>query len=192
VPNSILGLFTADLQREPSPAVLRSISEAATWCSYWRVSGNPFRSPELDPFAILDIPDFSHDSETIEAWIHKKADSYRRAISWINQTRSELLKNSGIATSDAVDALSKNKLLLYEPLETVSDWAAQEASLGFYDVEDAPPWDTWFLYAGNTVFCCVPESAISSAQAGIDANPVDCIHWAKWSELARRSNNSRT
>ena len=186
MPNSILGLSTPDLQRDPSPAVLRSISEAATWCSHRRVSGNPFRSPELDPFAILNIPDFSHDSETIEEWIRKKRDSYRQAISWINQTRSELLKNAGIAISDASDAFSKSKLLLYESLETVSDGAAQAVSLGFYDVGDAPPWDTWFLYADNTVYCCVPESAIPSAQAGIDANPVDCIHWANWSELARR------
>lgn len=185
MPNSILGLFAPDLEREPSPAVLQSISEAATWCSHRPFSGNPFRSPELDPFAILDIPGFSHGPETIEAWIRKKRDSYRQAISWINQTRSELLKNADIATSDAVDALSKSKLLLYEPLETVSDGAAQAASRGFYDVEDAPPWDTWFLYADNAVFCCVPESAISSAQAGIEANPVDCIHWANWSALTR-------
>ena len=133
------------------------------------------------------MPDFSHEQETIEAWIHKKRDCYRRAISWINQTRSELLKKVGIATSDAADALSKSKMLLYEPLETVSDGAAEAGSLGFYDQEDAPPWDTWFLYAGSAIFCYVPESAITSAQAGIDANPVDCIQWANWFEVARRT-----
>ncbi|MEI9980827.1 MAG: hypothetical protein WDN23_17860 [Edaphobacter sp.] len=187
MPNTILGLPVPDLQREPSLAILQSISEAATWCSHRLSSGNLFRSPELDPFTILDIPDFPHDQESIEGWIYNKRDSYRRAISRINQTRAELLKNAGIATSDAADALSRSKLLLYEPLETVSDGAAQAASLGFYDIEDAPPWDTWFLYADNTVFCCVPESAISSAQAGIDANPVDCIHWTNWFELARQN-----
>jgi len=70
-------------------------------------------------------------------------------------------------------------------METVADGAAQAASTGFYDIEDAPPWDTWFLYENDSIFCCVPETAISAAQAGIDANPVDCIHWANWSELAR-------
>jgi hypothetical protein len=43
--NSILGLFTPDLQREPSPAVLQSISEAATWCSppatIWQFTPQP-------------------------------------------------------------------------------------------------------------------------------------------------------
>jgi hypothetical protein len=89
------------------------------------------------------------------------------------------------AVPETVNPLTQNKLLLYFPLETVHDGAAEAASRGFYDIEDAPPWDTWFLYENDAVFCCVPEPAISAAQAGIDANPVDCIHWANWSELAR-------
>jgi hypothetical protein len=156
-----------------------------TWCSHSQVSGKPFRSPELDPLAILDIPNCSHGSESIEAWIERKRDCYRRAISWINETRSQLLKGANIATLEAVDALSHSKLLIYEPLETVDDGAAEVVSMGFYDLHDAPPWDTWFLYANHAVFCCVPESAIPRAQDGIDANPVDCIHWADWSRLAR-------
>jgi hypothetical protein len=66
----------------------------------------------------------------------------------------------------------------------VDDGAAEAGSMSFYDVHDAPPWDTWVLYADHAVFCCVPEFAISRAQNGIDANPVDCIHWAEWSQLA--------
>lgn len=88
----------------------------------------------------------------------------------------------------AKSATSKSRLLIYEPLETVDDGAAEAGSMGFYDVHDAPPWDTWFLYADHAVFCCVPEFAISRAQNGIDANPVDCIHWAEWSRLARLEN----
>ena len=182
---SIFGLLTPDFPREPLPAALRSFSEAATWCSRRPSGGNPFRSSELGPFAILDIGSFPNDRRSIEEWIDKKRDSYRRAVSWIIQARSELLKKTGIKTSDSADALSKSKLLLYEPLETVSDGAAEAGSLGFYDVEDAPPWDTWFWNAGTAIFCCVPESDISAAQDGIDANPVDCIRWTSWSELAR-------
>ena len=75
------------------------------------------------------------------------------------------------------------KLLLYEFMETVSDGAAAISSRGFFDVEDAPPWDTWFWYAGGTIFCWVPNLLVIDAQAGIDANPVDCIRWAVWSKL---------
>jgi hypothetical protein len=183
--NNILRWFAPDLQRGLSPVLLQTLSETAAWCSQRERLGSSFRSPELDPSAILDIPSYSHDPGSIEGWIEKKRDSYRRAISWINRTRSELLKTAGAVAPEANNPPPKSKLLLYEPLETVADGAAEAGSMGFYDVEDAPPWDMWFLYENNVVFCCVPESAISAAQAGIDANPVDCIHWAKWSELVR-------
>ena len=182
--HNILRSFAPDHQRELSPALLRTISEAAIWCSQRDLLGISLRSPELDPFAMLDIPDWSHDLESFETWREKHRDSYCRAIAWINQTRSELLKAAALAVPETVNPLTQNKLLLYFPLETVHDGAAEAASRGFYDIEDAPPWDTWFLYENDAVFCCVPEPAISAAQAGIDANPVDCIHWANWSELA--------
>ena len=82
---------------------------------------------------------------------------------------------------DAADAVSKGRLLVYEPLETVDDGAAEASSMGFFDLHDAPPWDTWFMYLDDAVLCCVPEFAIPRAQNGIDVNPVDCIHWADWS-----------
>lgn len=173
------------IETELSPEILQAISEAVTWCTYRRNAGYPIRSPELDPFAILDIPGFSHGSESIGAWIEKKRDCYHRATSWISQTRSRLLKAASLETSQVVDGLSRSKLLIYFPLETVDDGAAEAASSGFYDLQDAPPWDTWILFADDAIFCCVPEFAVPYAQDGIDANPVDCIHWASWSKLAR-------
>jgi hypothetical protein len=184
--NNILRWFAPDLQRGLSPVLLQTLSETAAWCSQRERLGSSFRSPELDPSAILEMPKFPDDKESIKAWIEVKRDSYRRATQWINQTRSELLKAAGIETLTATDALSKIKLLVYEPLETVDDGAAEAASIGFYDLQDAPPWDTWFLYADRAVFCCVPEFSITRAQDGIDANPVDCIHWANWSRLAHK------
>jgi hypothetical protein len=172
------------IKSELSPAVLQTISEAVTWCFWRQLFERPFRSLELDPSAILEVPEFPHDKESIKAWIERERDCYRRATSWINQTRSELLKAAGIETFEAADALSKSKLLIYEPLETVDDGAAEAASMGFYDLHDAPSWDTWFLYADRAVFCCIPEFAVPRAQDGLDANPVDCIRWAKWSQLA--------
>jgi len=85
---------------------------------------------------------------------------------------------------DLAMARSQGRLLLYEPLETVDDGAASASSQGFFDVEDAPPWDTWFVYSGGSIFCWVPDSLVQKAQAGIDANPVDCIHWCDWSRLS--------
>jgi hypothetical protein len=80
-------------------------------------------------------------------------------------------------------AKSRGRLLLYEPLETVTDGASDSSSRGFFDIEDAPPWDMWFLYSRGSIFSWVPEALAQDAQAGIDANPVDCIHWCHWPKL---------
>ena len=97
--------------------------------------------------------------------------------------RSEHLKTANLKSFEAVDVVSNGRLLIYEFQETVEDGASEAASLGFYDLLDAPPWDTWVLYRNGAVFCCVPDFAISRAQDGINANIVDCIHWADWSRL---------
>jgi hypothetical protein len=104
-----------------------------------QLSDMPFRSLELDPSAILEVPEFPQDRESIKTWIEAKRDCYRRATTSINQTRSEFLKAASLERFDAVDALSRSKLLIYEPLETVDDGAADVASMGFYDLHDAPP-----------------------------------------------------
>jgi len=63
-------------------------------------------------------------------------------------------------------------------METVDCGAAEAISHGFFDLHDSPPWDTWFWYSEGTILAWVPEGFLNRAQAGIDANPVDCIHWA--------------
>jgi len=68
---------------------------------------------------------------------------------------------------------------------TVQDGASKAGSIGFYDLDDAPPWDTWFQYSDHAIFCCVLQLAVTRAQNGIDGNPVACIEWADWSKLPR-------
>lgn len=167
------------------PEVPSSLREAAAWCFYRQLPGKEFRSPELDPSSILDLPDWSGESESIESWIEKKRNCYRRATLWINESRSKLVEAARKEAFGVDEVLTRGRLLVYAPLETVDDGASEAGSMGFFDMEDAPPWDTWFLYAGDSIFCYVPEFAIQRAQDGIDANPVGCIHWSEWSQLDR-------
>lgn len=164
-----------------STAVLQAITETATWCLSRSLRGDHLRSDELDPSAFLRMPPF--DEFRIEEWMKRRRESYRIAVNAINERRSALLRDSNIEIMNSSVAQSKGRLLLYETLETVVDEAAKGSSHGFFDGEDAPPWDTWFLYSKDTIFCWVPESWVRDAQAGIEANPVDCIHWCDWSRL---------
>jgi hypothetical protein len=107
----------------------------------------------------------------------RKRESYQSAVNAINANRSALVRDTNLEVADPAVAESKGRLLLYEPLETVTDGASDSSSRGFFDIEDAPPWDTWFLCSEGSIFSWVPEALVPDAQAGIDANPVDCIHW---------------
>jgi hypothetical protein len=92
--------------------------------------------------------------------------------------RSSLI-NSHLATEPAIPPCRfQGKLLLYTPSDNVSDGASRYASNGFFDPNDCPPWDSWLQYSNRTLISWVPEVLFPLAQAGIDANPVDCIQWA--------------
>lgn len=166
---------------EPSPLVLQALSETVAWCLRRPLQQDQFRSRELDPSALLRIPPFGESN--IGVWLERKRESYQSAIIAINANRSALVRDMNIEVADPAVAGSKGRLLLYEPLETVTDGASDSSSRGFFDIEDAPPWDTWFLYSEGSIFSWVPEALVQDAQAGIDANPVDCIHWCNRPKL---------
>lgn len=160
---------------KPSSGVLQALSETVAWCVSPSLQRGHFRSNELDPSTFLQVPPFSESS--IGVWLEAKRGSYQLAVNAINANRSTLIRAANINVADPAVMESKGRLLLYEPLETVTDGASDSSSHGFFDIEDAPPWDIWFLYSAGSIFSWVPEAMIQNAQTGIDANPVDCIHW---------------
>ena len=92
-------------------------------------------------------------------------------------------KRAAILAGRSGPNLLSLRFLIYEPEEQVSDGSSAYASKGFSDDFDEPGWATWIdSYRdpdlGVRLLCCVPPCLVEAAQAGIDANPVDCIHWA--------------
>jgi hypothetical protein len=162
------------------PTALRQvISEASTWCSQKESLTCNLRSAALDPSTTLAV----RWDENIHAYVQKKYESYQQAVEEISRNRSALLKTQTPALESST-INSDARLLIYQPLETVDDGAAEASSKGFFDVSDAPPWDTWLFYSKGTILSLVPKSFVPMAQAGIDANPVDCIHWPTKRELS--------
>lgn len=82
--------------------------------------------------------------------------------------------------------LTRGRLLVYYPDAELSDGAAEAESGGFFDVCNAPPWDTWVAmvtdaaapeYQREQLISWVPDAFIAHVQRGIDVNPEECIVW---------------
>jgi hypothetical protein len=91
-------------------------------------------------------------------------------------------------------SLAGGRLLVYFPDEELADGAAEAESEGFFDVNNAPPWDTWLAMVEDAsrrarnpyLVAYVPAELIQLAQQGIDVNPEECIRWLKDCDVAMR------
>lgn len=89
------------------------------------------------------------------------------------------------------------RLLAFLPEHTLSDGAASFATCAFFDDHNIPSWDTWLGFIVGDWFdlspqptgpiptsrlsaliCWIPNDILSLANAGIEANPEECILWA--------------
>jgi len=117
--------------------------------------------------------------------------SYRRDVQRVAlveslcEKRASLLREAGKSADSGIFDLAGGRILLYSPDENVSDGASEAVSLGFYNLEDAPPWDLWVSYLNGELVSWVSPELLSFADVGIGVNPVDCIQWAD-DEVVRR------
>lgn len=78
---------------------------------------------------------------------------------------------------------AQGRLLRYWPEENLADGAAEYASVGFFDADNTPPWDTWVAFSGGMLLSWVPAELIELVNKGIDVNPEGCIAWLEsWLE----------
>ena len=89
--------------------------------------------------------------------------------------RSSLIKSQLLRDHVTPPGQFRGRLLIYVPRENVLDGASRHASNGFFDAYDCAPWDLWLQYSDRTLISWVPEMLFPIAQAGIDANPVECL-----------------
>jgi hypothetical protein len=161
--------------------VKRALAEAFAWCSREAVTNSAtpiqtlFRSAILKPS--IDIGEYVQEQLR------------EQAVSGLIAQRSEFLRTHSALRDPSIDLQEEGKILVYWPSENVSDGASEALSKGFFDVNDAPPWDTWFYYKRKKLYSWVPGAFVPFAQKGIDENIVDCIQWAEWSELSKLENH---
>jgi hypothetical protein len=88
------------------------------------------------------------------------------------------------------------RVLVYFPDADLTDGAAEVASVGFFDVYNAPPWGTWIGYFEDGgaersytsyLLAWVPDALVGAVAAGIDVNPEQCIAWLTDAQVDLRS-----
>jgi hypothetical protein len=88
--------------------------------------------------------------------------------------------------------LAGGRLLAYFPDDELSDGAAEAETRGFFDVNNAPPWDTWValfrdeggdVSTSDCLVSWVPGTLVKSVDRGIFVNPEGCIRWLAPPEL---------
>jgi uncharacterized protein (TIGR02996 family) len=152
----------------------RRLAETVAWCAG---QTDDLRTADLQPPA--NVVHFLWGSRQL--WV----DCSSATVQTLAATRAKLLAGRGV---DPV-VCEGGRLLLFWPDHTLSDGAAWEASEGFFDGYNVPPWDTWvWVSAGQeAVGHCpglsylvswVPPHLIERADWGISVNPEQCIMWA--------------
>ncbi len=120
------------------------------------------RSPELRPGPFLPEPNREKSNKIVGS---------------VRSRREERLR-SEVQNPAPTGTLADGKLVLFSPEETLSDGAARYFSKGFFDVDNVPPWDTWVAFKEQYVISWVPPQLIELANAGVEANPEQCVLWA--------------
>jgi hypothetical protein len=108
-----------------------------------------------------------------------------KIVDQVAEARSHLLHQSGKFSDPQSLDLYGGQLLLYAPEENLACGAAEYVSLGFFDVDNVPPWDTWIAMSGKYLISWVPAQLFRLVQEGLDVNPEQCILWADDPLLAK-------
>ena len=185
----------------------RRIAETVAWCSLQPFVANGCSGDDLryvwkceiapilqeDPLALkavsilrtpsLEPTNFYLDLTTLER--------RRGAVSALAEERASLLTKVGKVPHEHGSDVKNGRFLLYDADASDASGGALVASAGFFDWDDAPPWDTWIAMFAlgrkstsgtrwqSFILSWVPPRLIDVVNAGIAACPMkDCISWA--------------
>ena len=106
-------------------------------------------------------------------------------VGQVVEARSQILRDSGRHSESQSSEPRGGGLLLYAPQDNLACGAAEYLSLGYFDVDNVPPWDTWILMLGKYLVSWVPPRLARLVQEGLDENPEPCILWANDPSLSK-------
>ncbi len=89
--------------------------------------------------------------------------------------------------------LCARRLLAYFPDAELADGAAEDETAGFFDLFDAPPWDTWVALfddghatSAHSVYLVawIPPRFAEVAEKGIEVNMMGSLAWLATTQTA--------
>jgi hypothetical protein len=178
--------------------IRQRIADTTLWCESHATTADPrnsLRSSALQP---------RHYGASREWQRYRWDDSPANRAVIVNalaDLRASLADNDASVIDQGSRGMAGGRLVVYFPDDNLYDGAAAVLSQGYFDVDNAPPWDTWIAYlpgrqsspAGDFtpladqgdaegisfLLAWVPSQFIQLANTGIWANPEKCISWAE-------------
>jgi hypothetical protein len=150
-----------------------AIAETVTWCA-----GRTIAELRTGTFA---PPNAVATRPGVDWFLWGNDASRSEQLARIEQTRRSALPADHVLQP----SIPPGRFLVYWPDEQSSDGSSQLASDGFFDIFDAPPWDTWIHYepVHHFLVSWVPLSLVQHAAIGMTRNTVACHAWLD--DLAR-------
>ena len=180
-----------DISPNPS-ALIQRLNETVAWCSLKRLThevpyDGPFLSQKLreekwseSELQTRLILTGQLRSSELKPAIQEPLQPLSQWISNVNEVavkRAQQLARIGSEEASQPEQ-RPGRLIAYAPQDNLCDGAAQVQSLGFFDVDNVPPWDTWVVMHGRYLLAWVPPQMIKFVNSGIEVNPEECIKWA--------------
>lgn len=153
------------------------LGETIAWCIHRALRTSPrdsLRTSELRPRDQLHWVSHSERSEITTTLFRERA---------------RLLRMENVPAYSGRNALAEGRLLLFDPVGSLSDGGSEAASEGFFDDGNIPAWDTWVYYdVDNTLseeaffssflVSWIPPSFVRLVNNGVEVNPEGSISWA--------------
>jgi hypothetical protein len=156
------------------------LSQTIAWCAVYAEVKDPARS-------------LRHDELNPRLLERNRSEVVRHALRTREQIARGRVRAIEIQSARAAviaDDVKGGRLLVYFPDAEIADGASEEASLGFLDVHDAPPIDTWVgLFRDERIntdthperyeflLSWVPTDFVPLVEDGLAVNAVDSIVW---------------
>ena len=168
----------------------RRLTETIAWCSA--------HANILDPAGSLRSPAMALGYESYE-YHYALLSAGQTIASGVAEERRRLLRASDICPNPLPPTQAGGRLLVYQPDASFCEAWAEDATGGFLDEWDTPPWDTWIWYTSKghistlpagkqevgftlregLLVSWIPPVFLHLVQTGIKVLPFGGIQWAE-------------